>query len=899
MEKRYEIHVISHTHWDREWYLTFQQFRLKLVELVDGLLEILETNPEFTHFNFDGQTIVLEDYLEIKPQNKERLEHYIQGGKIAVGPWYILPDEFLVSAEATVRNLILGHRIAAEFGKVMKIGYIPDPFGHISQMPQILRGFGIDNIILWRGFGGEPEQTHSEYYWDAPDGSRVLFVHLPNVGYSETLHFPQETKQAAAVITRLKHAYQQRSTTPYLSIFTGSDHIKPQAELPQILKQVNAQLDDALVIQSSLTNYVAKLRTSVPDDLQVVRGEFRGGLKHTYLLTGVLSTRMYLKQENEKAQTLLEKWTEPFASAAWMLGVPYPQEFLWQAWKYLLQNHPHDSICGCSLDAVHEQMMTRFAWSEEIAEELTQNSLKAIAAQVDTSDAAPTVQHLVVFNPLGWTRNEVVHATIDFLTPEQTASVDFLPFMPRSPYAEEVKGFIIQDEQGREIPYQLLKKQTCQQVLPSPDLTTFPVLLQVAQFEILLHAQNIPACGYAAYQVIPQKTLKTYPAEVQQLPCGMENEHLCVNIQANGSLVITDKSTGKVYTDCHIFEDGGDVGDEYNYSYPLRDRIVSSLGCPTRIELVEQGPLRIAYKVSQRLPVPKCADADRQGRGQETVEIPISSCISLSAGAKRVDITTELENTARDHRLRVLFPSGIHADYSYAEGQFDVVQRPIRLPDPNAYQIEKPSPTHPQQSFLDVNDGEVGLTLINKGLPEYEVKDDTRRTIALTLLRGVDQISRGDLLTRPGGNAGWPCKTPGGQCLGTHAFHYALAPHRGTWQAGLVHREARQHNVPCRVVQTDSHQGTLAQELSFIEISPASLIISAVKKAETRDALIIRCYNASDEATTGEIRVFPKIKQAALTNLNEEVLEAVTPNSEHSVTFQVRAWEVKTLNLEF
>ena len=360
MEKLYEIHVISHTHWDREWYLTFQQFRLRLVELVDELLKILETNPEFTHFNFDGQTIVLEDYLEIKPQNKKLLKEYIQEGKIAVGPWYILPDEFLVSAEATVRNLILGHRIAAEFGKVMKIGYIPDPFGHISQMPQILRGFGIDNIILWRGFGGEADQTHSEYYWDAPDGSRVLFVHLPNVGYSETLHFPNETAQAATVITRLKEAYQQRATTPYLSIFTGSDHIKPQAELPQILRQVNAQLVDAVLMQSSLTDYIGKLRESVPEHLQVVRGEFRGGLKHTYLLTGVLSTRMYLKQENEKSQTLLEKWAEPFSAMAWMLGEPYPQEFLWQSWKYLLQNHPHDSICGCSLDAVHEQMMPPF-----------------------------------------------------------------------------------------------------------------------------------------------------------------------------------------------------------------------------------------------------------------------------------------------------------------------------------------------------------------------------------------------------------------------------------------------------------------------------------------------------------------------------------------------------------
>ena len=383
---------------------------------------------------------------------------------------------------------------------------------------------------------------------------------------------------------------------------------------------------------------------------------------------------------------------------------------------------------------------------------------------------------------------------------------------------------------GTKSPINFSRSRFVKRCYPSPDLTTFPILLKVVRFEILLYAKKIPSSGYAAYQVIPQNTLKTYPAEVQQLSSGMENEHLHVNIQPNGSLIVTDKSTDKVYTDCHVFEDGGDVGDEYNYSYPLRDRIVTSIGSPASIELVEQGPLRMTYKVSQCLSAPKCAEPDRQGRSQETVEILISSCISLSAGAKRVDITTELENTARDHRLRVLFPSGIHSEYSYAEGQYDVVQRPIQLPDPNAYQIEKPCPTHPQQSFVDVNDGEVGLAVINKGLPEYEVKDDASRTIALTLLRGVDQISRGDLLTRPGGNAGWPCKTPGGQCLGKHTFHYALAPHHGTWQEGLVYREAHQHNVPCRILQTDSHQGNLSRKLSFIEISPAALIIRRNQK---------------------------------------------------------------------
>jgi alpha-mannosidase len=242
-----------------------------------------------------------------------------------------------------------------------------------------------------------------------------------------------------------------------------------------------------------------------------------------------------------------------------------------------------------------------------------------------------------------------------------------------------------------------------------------------------------------------------------------------------------------------------------------------------------------------------------------------------------------------------LFPSAIQSEYSYAEGHFDVITRPIRQPDPDDYSSEKPAPTHPQQAFVDVNDGKVGLSVINRGLPEYEVKDNADRTIALTLLRSVGDISRDDLLTRPGGNAGWAYETPGGQCLGPHTFQYAIAPHRGTWQDAAIQREAHQHNVPCRVVQTSSRPGPLSRTMSFISIEPAVCIITAIKKSETGDAFIVRFYNASDEAVTAQIRVAQPIKSTELTNLNEETLEALMPASEYTVKVPVGPWEIRTV----
>ena len=174
-----DIHVVSHTHWDREWYLTYEQFRMRLVTLIDRLLDLLETEPAYKHFHLDGQTIVLEDYLEIRPEQEPRLRRAIESGRILIGPWYVMPDEFLVSGESLIRNLTRGHQISRQFGGPMPVGYLPDLFGHVAQMPQIWRQFGLDNTILWRGFGGK----NAEYWWQAPDGSRVLMMHLPPEGY--------------------------------------------------------------------------------------------------------------------------------------------------------------------------------------------------------------------------------------------------------------------------------------------------------------------------------------------------------------------------------------------------------------------------------------------------------------------------------------------------------------------------------------------------------------------------------------------------------------------------------------------------------------------------------------------------------------------------------------------
>jgi len=408
MAEQLNIIIVPHTHWDREWYQTFQQFRMRLVHTVDTLLDILQRDPGFTHFMLDGQTIVLDDYLEVRPEQEELLKQLTRAGRIQVGPWYLQPDEFLVSGESLVRNLQIGLQRAAEFGEPMRVGYVPDCFGHIAQLPQILQGFGIDNAVFWRGVGSEAHT--SEFYWTAPDGTSVLVIHLADArGYSNAAVMPLTTEEFVTRVELLTAPLLAKATSNTLLFMNGSDHLQPQDGLPEVIESANkllthidperekiltrygrnAQHGDSWQLGSihlqigTLPQYIQAVRQHIERSaknaeskpLQTLSGEMRSS-ELAHLLPSVLSTRMWIKQQNAETEHLLERWVEPLTAWAWKLGAPYPQGLIRLAWKYLLQNHPHDSICGCSIDQVHNENKVRFAQSQQIGE-----GLVAYAAQ--------------------------------------------------------------------------------------------------------------------------------------------------------------------------------------------------------------------------------------------------------------------------------------------------------------------------------------------------------------------------------------------------------------------------------------------------------------------------------------------------------------------------------------
>src|SRR6266852_8134688 len=1026
MTERLNIILVPHTHWDREWYQTFQPFRLPLVLTVDKLLNILHRDPKFNYFMLDGQTIVLEDYLEVRPEQEEWLKKYTRSGRILVGPWYLQPDEFLVSGESLVRNLQIGLRQAAEYGEPMRVGYVPDCFGHIAQLPQILRGFGIDNAVFWRGVGEEAHK--SEFYWAAPDGTQVLVIHLADtVGYSNASLMPLNPEEFVTRVEILTAPLLSKATTNTLLFMNGSDHLEPQDGLPETIEAANKLLahinpehekiltrfghheqngkvshfDNINVRIGTLPQYIDAVRQQIEHSpgtpLQTLSGEMRSS-QYSHLLPAVLSTRMWIKQQNTAMEHLLERWIEPLTAWAWKLGASYPKGLVKLAWKYLLQNHPHDSICGCSIDQVHRANSVRFAQSQQIGENLLFQAMHHLASVTDTRAPADTAREalpLVVFNPAPGPRTEAVQIMTQLPGSLKNAVlVDergmHLPFHILDRWRQELGSMPIAREMiaaavalmgdqapgdfinmaqtslagmlgQAEIAYEITRVTIEEGLQPgvasievmltrSGNVTVNKQELYTAERQVLdllkredinmleftaidearqaidFIAADLPAFGLKTYWIYPhglqdegQSSSTTgHPAGHEQGETSthpfIENEFYMVKANLeDGTLTVTDKQTGAVFTDLNRFVDGGDVGDLYTYCPPAQDSLVTMPMEPPKIELVSEGPVHATLRIRGRWALPSACSPSRAERSARTTICTITSEVSLIPGLRRIDIHTGVENLVKDHRLRVNFPLPYSVESAAAEGTFEVRSRPIAAPRPAdvAEWAEMPVNTFPQKRFVDVSNGTLGLGILNRGLPEYEVVQDGHATtadrsrgqlqVALTLLRCVEWLSRGDLATRRG-HAGPPEHTPEAQCLGHHEFDYALVPHSGDWEAeeALVLREAQAFNTPIRASVTNQHAGQLSSQATLIEVEPRELVVSAIKRSNSGEGLIVRVYNPLSRAVEASLRPGEHSRgkhphKAFVTNLQEEPQEERLWSDAEPVHFGMRSGEILTV----
>ena len=883
MDNKLTVYLFSSTHWDREWYQHFQGFRWRLIDTVDDLLEQLEKNPEFNQFTFDGQTVVLEDYLEIAPENKERLQKLIEEKRILIGPWYVMPDEYLVSGESLIHNMLIGTRISRQFGtEPNKHGYINDIFGHAAQTPQIFKGFNMDGALLGRGTN--EEDFPAFFQWESPDGSRVLTYKLQDLkGYGafwfEMYNF-RERNTPEEMDEGLKNLIDHdlsRTDIPIVVVMDAQDHQPIHTDkLLYAKKRIPELYPGAEVKIVSLCEMVEQLK-GYTEKMPVHKGEINDTARNLnifgHVITNTLSSRYDIKKANDDCQTLLEKWAGPFTAINNALGKkPIRKAFYETAYKHLIQNHPHDSICGCSPDKVHKDMHFRFAQSREISNEICQYGLERLARSEEKGEN--TV--LTVANPLPFERTEAVTVDLWF-------DCDY-KYRYSEPFGyEERNSFYIIDKNGNQIPYKLLN------VTRSKRDVLCGKYVDYDRHTVCFEA-SLPACGTAEYMIVPKQGAVRYFDSLRTGNYTAENEFIALTVNSDGTVDIADKRTGIVYYDQLQFADNGDIGDGWYHCAPTNDKTFLSKGAPATIYVSCDSPAKCTFTIEQKIFIPKGIErihalkADIR-RSEEYTPVTVRSEVSVTKSSPMISVNLKIENTAKNHRLRLIIPTGVTEDKYYASEAFCVVERQVSLPKEREMWREACQHEKAMTSFAYKKDKKSGLAFISGGgLHEIGAFDDMDGTLAVTLLRCIGQAEPQQ-------------EAIDGQLLGSLEYSFGLMPLKKETNADLQRlADSLATSVQFREDRTSLEN---AKDRSFFSLNSdkGDICYSTLKPAEDGKGFVVRIYNMGDKKQKAYLTFCKDIKAAFLTDLEENILSEIKADG-NSITLPMDKWKIATINIE-
>ncbi len=894
--ERLLVGIVPHTHWDREWYAPFQTYRLRLVRVMDDVLDALEADPSFSSFLLDGQTAMVDDYLEVRPEAEERIRRLAVAGRLALGPWRSQPDEFMVSGETLVRDLQTGLARAAELGRTLDVGYLPDSFGHVAQMPQILAAAGIGHAVVFRGV---PESVGSTgFWWEAPDGSRVRAEHMA-LGYTNAIRMADDP---AALVAR---AHDLEATLGAhrvggLLLMNGGDHEGPRRWVGRLAAEADA-LDSDLHFE--MADLQAFVEAQPVDDLPVWRGELRASGPSTVIM-GVTSNHVDVKLAAAAAERAVERRAEPL-SALLLAPERYPERLLELAWARLVDNAAHDSACACSADEVVDQVKVRYAEARQIGEGLTDEAVAALATAVD----APAGSRLVV-NPGSHRRAGAVRFPAvgtgpvhlqgpagELLPAQVLATAQALEMEAAAPGADldvlldlfgtgsfaghrvahwwvdgNASGTLVLEMAGpSELPAPLTEAAAilAEWGRVRPDHEVRVVLLRPPLRDVLALTAPVPGFGWSAHRVAEGEG----PSSASAVTAGERwaaNEHLSVEVDpADGTLSLTTAG-GLRATGLNRYVDEGDAGDTYNWSPPAGDLPIDR---PERvtIEVVETGPVRARLVVTALYPW--------------AAPTEVRTTVDVVAGEPFVRVTAELNNAHRDHRLRAHFPLPAPVEGSDAECAYAVVHRGL-LHEGNP--VEHGLPTWPARRFVDCSDGTVGLALVHDGVGEYEVVAEGRE-LALTLLRTVGFLSRDDGSMRPV-EAGPPIPIPSAEQLGPFRRSYAVFLHTGAWEDARLFEVADAVLLPFEhtAVAAGGTAGTVPASGTRLEVQGAE--VTAVLRQGP--ALFVRLVRASDRPGRAEVRLDGEPVRAWAVDLRGGPVAAVEG------ALELRPWEIATLRID-
>lgn len=836
--------VYPHTHWDREWYRPFQEFRLRLVDVLDQAINQIKNNT-LVEFYLDGQTIALEDYLEIYPNRKEEIVELLKNSKLFIGPWYVLADEFLVSGESLIRNLLIGIKESKALGCSEFVGYMPDAFGHNSEIPRILSSCNIDNAIVWRGVGNHK----SEFIWKSKDGSSVFTTYLTEGYYQDILNQPYSIEEKAKKIAIFLNKIKERAATDYILLPAGADHLAVAPDFNNQIIDINEHIHDYTLHPDSIFHYqnFVKNKNPIPEEIE---GELRDNSRSA-ILPGTLSARLYLKRANARSTWKLNKLAEPLQAHLEYAGlISNRRNELNYIWKLLLQNHPHDSICGCSVDEVHDEMMSRFKQVDQLSEGLTGRCLHELTHRIKKGN-------IVLYNASDSTFNGVVKVKTTEKLPENLLS--------------QYLG------SNKEFPQEILF-----------DIQRIPVKEDVKEHhEHLIWVEDL--LPHSITILNSESRYKKHPTIVETGPRFIKNSRIMLRVSDSGVLTLSDSDSGKEFYNLHILQDFADKGDTYNFCPIQNDQ--PREGILLRTEVIENGNLRGILRLYYEMEIPESLDKDERFRSMVAMTHLVIVDVIVHADSRRVEFKTMWENFSRDHTLQVKFRFSEKIYRTVAENTFGLIERTFNpdyslsshMPAPKGKELK--TNTAPMQRFVWAN----GLGVIAEGLPEYGVDEND---LYITLLRSVGKLSRETLGTREPA-AGPPLYVPGAQCLGVQRVKYAIC---ATDKPEELFMEADQFMrgiiTEAGVAQDDLKEQEIPRNL--INLDNPHIYSYAVKPPinGVQQGIIVRLMNISDTDQTLKISSDQEYLRITETNSLEE---PITQQKSINEEIYFKPYELKTL----
>jgi alpha-mannosidase len=832
------FHLIFHTHWDREWYLPEPAFRVRLVRMLDDVLDRLDRESPPVPFLLDGQTVLAEDFLNVRPDRLSAVSAAVAEGRLQLGPWYVLADEQIPSGEALVRNLLAGRADAERLGRRLDVLYSPDAFGHPGVLPDLAREFGIGVGVLWRGLADLPGDL---LRWHGPAGGSLVLYHLPPEGYEVGAALPADAAGLARAWPPVREVLVSRASTRHVGVFVGADHHAAHAA-PAELRRLLAELEPEHGVRiSRLDDFLDAARGDAAG-LPERHGELRS-YGHTWTLQGAHGTRAPLKRRNGVLEARLERVVEPLVALAG--GPDDLRALLDRAWRVLLANQFHDSICGTVADAVVLTMEARFAEVEALADEIGRCALhRRLGHDPDRSRNTPEAvdPRLVLWNPAARERRGVAIADLTWFRSDVLVG----PPGGRVPRkGSRAPSFSLLAQDGRSVPLQILGRRISHERLDAD--RHYPDQDVVEIVRVAFPHGAIQGAALATYAVRPgaQRRRRVRDA-VSVRGHTMANGRLSVDVTRGGGLTLTDHETRERYAGALAMESALDAGDTYTWAPAAGDRLVRSQG-PVRARAVAAGPHVGVLDARWSF----AAGRDPTGRARGRVDARL--VLRLHRGSPLLHCALHLDHGAIDHRLRLRVPSGLAGVRCLTGAHFGSTWRDPAPSDTAASPRETPVATVPAHRWAAVASGRRGLALFAPGF--FEAEWTVAGDLLLTALRAVGQLSRDDLPTRPG-HAGWPTATPLAQCLGADRIDLAIAP---VTEADLdaperLHALWEDAFLPVSGwwLRDAIPPLTLADAIT---LEGDGLVLSAIKPAAGGVGLVLRCFNVGAATSTGRWRL--------------------------------------------